>query len=55
MIRAIQRWAARHTAERRYSPVGIVFHWVMAALAVGGAALSLVAVAWQGLPAMLSS
>ena len=34
MIRAIQEWAARHTAERRYSPVGIVFHWVMAALIV---------------------
>lgn len=32
MIRAIRDWAARHTAERRYSPVGQVFHWVMAAL-----------------------
>lgn len=32
MIKAIREWAARHTTERRYSPVGIVFHWVMAAL-----------------------
>lgn len=32
MIRAIQEWAARHTAERRYSPVGVAFHWIMAAL-----------------------
>jgi len=32
MIRAIRDWAAHHTAERRYSPVGQIFHWVMAAL-----------------------
>lgn len=32
MIQAIRDWAARHTAERRYSPVGQVFHWTMAAL-----------------------
>lgn len=32
MIQAIRDWAARHTAERRYSPVGQMFHWVMAAL-----------------------
>lgn len=32
VIRAIQRWAERHTAERRYSPVGQIFHWTMAAL-----------------------
>ncbi|MFC0205853.1 cytochrome b [Novosphingobium soli] len=32
MIAAIRRWAARHTAERRYSPVGVAFHWTMAAL-----------------------
>lgn len=32
MIEAIRRWAARHTAERRYSPVGITFHWTMALL-----------------------
>jgi cytochrome b561 len=34
MIRAIQEWAARHTADRRYSPVGVAFHWIMAALIV---------------------
>ncbi len=32
MIAEIRAWAERHTAERRYSPVGIVFHWLMAAL-----------------------
>lgn len=32
MIEAIRAWAARHTAERRYSPVGVAFHWIMAAL-----------------------
>lgn len=32
MIRAIQNWAAQYTDERRYSPVGQVFHWTMAAL-----------------------
>lgn len=32
MIEAIRAWAARHAAEGRYSPVGQVFHWVMAAL-----------------------
>lgn len=32
MIEAIRRWAARHTARRRYSPVGVAFHWIMAAL-----------------------
>lgn len=32
MIRAIRQWAERHTTERRYSPVGQAFHWVMAAL-----------------------
>ncbi|EJL35078.1 cytochrome b [Novosphingobium sp. AP12] len=32
MIEAIRQWAARHTAERRYSPVGVAFHWTMAAL-----------------------
>lgn len=32
MIAAIRAWAERHTAERRYSPVGQLFHWVMAAL-----------------------
>jgi len=32
MIRAIRRWAKRHGRKRRYTPVGIAFHWVMAAL-----------------------
>lgn len=32
MIRAIRRWAKRHTHKGRYTPVGIGFHWVMAAL-----------------------
>lgn len=32
MIEAIRRWAARHTAQRRYSPVGVAFHWIMAGL-----------------------
>ena len=32
MIERIRAWAARHAAEGRYSPVGQIFHWVMAAL-----------------------
>lgn len=32
MIEAIRAWAARHAAEGRYSPVGQIFHWVMAGL-----------------------
>ncbi len=32
MIRAIRRWARRHTHRGRYTPIGIAFHWVMAAL-----------------------
>src|SRR3546814_10351298 len=32
MIEAIQAWAARYAADRRYSPVGQGFHWTMAAL-----------------------
>lgn len=34
MIEALREWAARHAAEGRYSPVGQIFHWVMAALIV---------------------
>ncbi|HMO74845.1 MAG TPA: cytochrome b/b6 domain-containing protein [Sphingopyxis sp.] len=34
MIEAIRAWAARHAAEGRYSPVGQIFHWTMAALIV---------------------
>src|SRR3546814_78192 len=32
MIEAIQAWAARYADDRRYTPVGQVFHWTMAAL-----------------------
>lgn len=32
MIRQIRRWAKRHSRKGRYTPVGIAFHWVMAAL-----------------------
>ena len=34
MIGRIRRWAHRHAEEGRYTPVGIVFHWTMAALVV---------------------
>ena len=32
MIGDLRRWARTHTQRGRYSPVGIAFHWVMAAL-----------------------
>jgi cytochrome b561 len=32
MIAGLRRWARRHTEQGRYSPVGIAFHWMMAAL-----------------------
>lgn len=32
MIEGLRAWAAKHVAEQRYSPIGIAFHWVMAAL-----------------------
>lgn len=32
MIASLRKWARRHTDEGRYSPIGIVFHWVMAFL-----------------------
>lgn len=32
MIAAIRTWAERHTGDRRYSPVGVAFHWIMVAL-----------------------
>jgi cytochrome b561 len=32
MIEKLRIWARKHTEQDRYSPVGIVFHWVMAAL-----------------------
>jgi cytochrome b561 len=32
MIERLRAWARKHTDENRYSPVGVVFHWLMAAL-----------------------
>ena len=32
MLGKLRRWARTHTEEGRYSPVGIAFHWIMAAL-----------------------
>lgn len=32
MIDRLRRWARGHTRQRRYSPVGITFHWLVAAL-----------------------
>lgn len=32
MIERLRAWGNSHTRRGRYSPVGIVFHWVMAAL-----------------------
>ena len=32
MLRQLRAWARTHTEQDRYSPVGIAFHWVMAAL-----------------------
>jgi cytochrome b561 len=32
MLEALRAWARRHTEQSRYSPVGIAFHWIMAAL-----------------------
>ena len=32
MIRRLRAWARLHTDEKRYSPVGVTFHWMMAAL-----------------------
>lgn len=34
MIEVLRSWARKHTDKGRYSPVGIAFHWVMAALVV---------------------
>ena len=34
MIDGLRRWARRYTDAGRYSPVGVAFHWVMAALVV---------------------
>ncbi len=32
MIEKLRTWARSYTEEARYSPVGVVFHWLMAAL-----------------------
>ena len=32
MLEGLRTWARRHTDEGRYSPVGVAFHWIMAAL-----------------------
>ena len=32
MIRRLRDWARGHSREGRYSPVGVTFHWTMAAL-----------------------
>ncbi|WP_114952012.1 cytochrome b [Sphingosinicella terrae] len=34
MIEGLRRWARRHTEQSRYSPIGIAFHWTMAALVI---------------------
>lgn len=33
-VAGIRAWAARHAERGRYSPVGIAFHWIMAALVI---------------------
>ena len=32
MLESLRTWARKHTEKSRYSPVGIAFHWIMAAL-----------------------
>lgn len=32
MLERLRRWARSHTRERRYSPVGVTFHWTVAGL-----------------------
>lgn len=34
IVERLRRWARGHTRERRYSPVGVAFHWTMAGLIV---------------------
>ncbi len=34
MIRRLRHWARGHTRKRRYTPVGVAFHWTVAALVV---------------------
>ncbi len=35
MLTSIRAWALTHTSKRRYSPVGVAFHWGMALLIAG--------------------
>ena len=32
IVRRLRRWARGHTRRRRYSPVGVAFHWTVATL-----------------------
>lgn len=32
MLEQLRAWAREHTEQDRYSPVGVAFHWIMAAL-----------------------
>lgn len=32
IVESVRSWARGHTRERRYSPVGVTFHWTVAAL-----------------------
>lgn len=34
MLGRLRAWAAVHAEEGRYSPIGIAFHWIMAALVI---------------------
>lgn len=34
MIRALRRWAKRYHRRGKYTPVGVAFHWVMAAVVI---------------------
>ena len=34
MIERVRAWARTYTDKRRYSPVGVAFHWIMAALVI---------------------
>ena len=34
MINWLGRWAETYRAEGRYTPVGVAFHWIMAAVVI---------------------
>jgi len=34
MIRALHRWAKRYHRRGKYTPVGVAFHWIMAAVVI---------------------